>query len=130
MCCKHKLLPSSYAITDEPERIEEFPSGSGGSADVFCGWHRGSKVAIKQIRHSPNLAGVERARLPTHLSLSKCGCADEGEIEILPRGSALEAVQTPKPVAVARGNQNLARLDDGFQMDGTRDNHGLCYCVS
>ena len=68
MCCKHKLLPSPYAITDELERVEEFPSGSGGSADVFCGWYRGSKVAIKQIRHSQNLAGVERVRLSTHFS--------------------------------------------------------------
>ena len=67
MCCEHKLLPSSYAITDELERVEEFPSSGGGSADVFCGWYRGSKVAIKRIRHSSNRASVERVRLSVHL---------------------------------------------------------------
>ena len=63
MCCKYKVLPSSYAITNELERIEEFPSSGGGSADVFCGWYRGSKVAIKRIRHDSNRASVERVRL-------------------------------------------------------------------
>ena len=74
MCCKHKLLPSSYAIADELERVEKFPSGSGGSAYVFCGWYRGSKVAIKQIRHSPNLARVEKVPLSTHLSFKMRMC--------------------------------------------------------
>ena len=67
MCCKHKLLPSSYAITNDLECIEDLPRGYGGSADVFCGWYRGSKVAIKRIRHSSNHANVERAGL--YLSL-------------------------------------------------------------
>ena len=67
MCCKHKLLPSSYAITNELECVEEFPCRGGGSADVFSGWYRGSKVAIKQIRRSSNRASVERVRLSTCL---------------------------------------------------------------
>ena len=67
MCCKHKSLPSSYAITNELERIEEFPYRRGGSADVFCGWYRGSKVAIKRIRRGSNHANVERACLSVHL---------------------------------------------------------------
>ena len=63
MCCKHKLLPSSYAITNDLERIEEIPCKRGGSADVFCGWYRGSKVAIKLIHPNSNHAKMERVRL-------------------------------------------------------------------
>ena len=81
MCCKHRLLPSSYAITNELEQVEEFPSNVGGSADVFPGRYRGSKVAIKQIRHGPNRTSAEIVRLH---HISECGCADEGETEILP----------------------------------------------
>ena len=128
MCCKHKLLPSSYAITNELERVEDIPFRGGGSADVFCGWYRGSKVAVKRIRHGSNLASVER--VPLCISLSKCGYTNEEEIEILPRGSAMEAVRTSKPVAAAWGNQELAHPDDGFRMDGTWDNRGVCDCIS
>ena len=60
MCCIHKLLPSSCAMANELERVEEFPSRGGGSADVFCGWYQGSKVAIKRIRHSSNRTTLER----------------------------------------------------------------------
>ena len=74
MCCKHKLLPASYAVTDELERIEEFPCGSGGSADVFCGWYRDSKVAVKRIRHSPNHASVEMVRLSVYLYFEMRTC--------------------------------------------------------
>ena len=56
-------MPSSYAITNDLEQIEEFPCKRGGSADVFCGWYHGSKVAIKLIRPSSNHASVERVRL-------------------------------------------------------------------
>ena len=62
MCCKHRLLPSSYAITNELEPIKEPPCKRGGSADVFCGWYRGSKVAIKRIRPGSNHASMERVR--------------------------------------------------------------------
>ena len=128
MCCKHKLLPSSYTIINELERVEEFPSSGGGSADVFCGWYRDSKVAIKRIRHSLNRASVERVRLPVYLFQNTDVLTRE--TEILPRGSIMEAVQTPEPITAARGNQNLAYPHDGFRMDGTRDNHELRHRIS
>ena len=74
MCCKHRLLPSSYTITNELERIEGFPCGHGGSADVFCGWYRGSKVAIKRIRRGSNHANVERVRLSVYLRFEMRTC--------------------------------------------------------
>ena len=64
------------------------------------------------------------------ISVSKCGCTDESETEILPRGGAMEAVQTPKPATVARGDQIFGQPDDGVRMDGKRDNHGLYHCIS
>ena len=50
MCREHAVLPSSYTINGELERIGEFPCGRGGNADVYCGMYRGSKVAIKVLR--------------------------------------------------------------------------------
>jgi hypothetical protein len=69
MCRKHKLLPSSYAITSELKRTGELPFGSGGYADVWCGLYRDSKVAIKVLRVHPRVdpATMERVRLPTPL---------------------------------------------------------------
>ena len=61
---------------------------------------------------------------------SKSRHTDESETEILPRGSAMEAVQAPEPVAAARGNQILGHPGDGFRMDGTWNNHGLCHRIS
>jgi len=62
MCCEHKLLPSSYTITDELDYFEESPSGRGGNADVWRGLHQGSKVAIKvlRVRTGSDLPNVER----------------------------------------------------------------------
>jgi len=64
MCREHKSLPSSYAITNELERIGELPFGSGGNADVWSGLYRGSKVAIKVLRvySMVDLASVEKVR--------------------------------------------------------------------
>jgi len=60
MCREHKLLPSSYAITDEVKRIGESPSGGGGSADVWRGVYRGSKVAVKVLRDRSGADRMER----------------------------------------------------------------------
>jgi len=67
MCREHRLLPSSYAITDELWRVGEIPYGRGGYADVWRGVYRGFEVAIKVLRvHSRiDLASVERVRPPT-----------------------------------------------------------------
>ena len=69
MCCEHKLLPSSYAISSELESIEELPSGNGGNADVRCGMYQDSKVAIKvlRVRSRVDLPKMERVRLSTFL---------------------------------------------------------------
>ena len=56
--------------------------------------------------------------------------ADESEVEFLPRGGAMEAIQTPKPVAVGGRDQIFVHLDDGFRVDGTWYNHGLSHRMS
>ena len=72
MCCKHKLLPSSYAITSELEWTEDIPLKSGGSADVWRGRYRGSMVAIKVLRvDKENLASLERVRLSQSAKISR-----------------------------------------------------------
>jgi len=70
MCREHRLLPSSYAITNELKRIRELPSGRGGNADVWCGVYQGSKATIKVLRvyTRVGLTSVERVRLSTCFS--------------------------------------------------------------
>ena len=65
MCRRHKILPSSYAITNELNRVGKLPFRGGGSADVWCGLYRGSKVAIKVLRvySKVDFVTVERVRL-------------------------------------------------------------------
>ena len=69
MCCEHKLLPTSYTITNEPKKVGELPSGGGGNADLWYGMYQGTEVAIKVLRvHSGlDLVNVERVRPSTFL---------------------------------------------------------------
>ena len=64
MCSERRLLPSSYAVTDELQKIGVIPYGRGGTADVWRGVYRGSRVAVKVLRvHSRvDLAQVEMVR--------------------------------------------------------------------
>ena len=85
MCREHKLLPSSYTITDEVKRIGESPSGCGGNADVWRGVYRDSKVAIKVLRVHTDFARAERVRfLPILFHNTEVRRADESWIELLP----------------------------------------------
>jgi len=109
MCRKYKLLPSSYAITDEVKRIGGSPSGRGGNADVWCGMYRGSKVAVKVLRvpgSGADLANMEMVCPPAsflqHRNLP--GAYGSG-IGLLPRSGNMEATQTPEPITVGRGNK-------------------------
>ena len=79
MCCRHKLLPASYAITDELKRTEELPFRGSCNADVWRGLYQDTKVAIKVLRvHSGlDLVTVERVR-PSTFSVP-LSCADESE---------------------------------------------------
>ena len=64
MCREHKLLPSSCAIPDGLQTVEEIPHGRGGNADVWRGVYQGSKVAVKVLRiySRTDLASVEAVR--------------------------------------------------------------------
>jgi len=96
MCREHKLLPSPYAITNELKRTGEFPSESGGNADVWSGLYQGSKVAIKVLRvySRVDLANIEKVLLSALffvLYQKNSSCADEGGIELLSRSGSMEA---------------------------------------
>ena len=64
MCREHKLLPPSYMVTDELNRTGEYPYGGGGSADVWDGVYRDSRVAIKVLRVNSkvDLVSLEKVR--------------------------------------------------------------------
>jgi len=66
MCREHKRLPSSYVITDNLNRIGEYPYGGGGSADVWRGVYRDAMVAIKVVRINLkiDLVSLEKVRAP------------------------------------------------------------------
>ena len=85
MCREHSRLPPSYAITDELNRIGEYPYGGGGNADVWRGAYRGSRVAIKALRVNSrvDLTNLERVRHFVSLLDKNLACADETGIEIL-----------------------------------------------
>jgi len=109
MCREYKLLPSSYAITDEVERTGEYPSGRGGNADVWCGMYHGSKVAVKILRvpsSGVDFGSTERVRSPvSFLQHRNLPGADGCGIGLLPRSGNMEATQTPEPITVGRGSQ-------------------------
>ena len=130
MCHEYAALPSSYAITGELERIEEFPCGRGGNADVYRGVYQGSKVTIKELRVLPrrDLVSVEKVQ-PSALQLRSLPHTDENEIEFLSRSGTMETAQSPKPVTTDRGSQIFPYPGDGFRLDGTWHNHGFYYCV-
>jgi len=67
MCTKHRLLPTSYATTEELKKAEDIPRTGGGSADVWYGVYQGSRVAIKVLRVNSgvDLRTVEMVRIPT-----------------------------------------------------------------
>ena len=134
MCREHKSLPSSYAITNELERIGELPSGSGGNADVWSGLYQGSKVAIKVLRvySRVDLSGIEKVRssVPFFVPYQKNpSSTDEGGIELLSRSGSMEATQTPEHFTIGRGDKIFGHLDDGFRVDGERYNHELCHRI-
>ena len=54
----------------------------------------------------------------------------ESRTEVLLRSGPVEAVQTPKSVAVGGGEKSIAFPDHGFRVDGTRHNHGLHHRTS
>ena len=130
MCREHRWLPPSYTISDELRWIGELPYGGGSSADVWRGAYRGSRVAIKVLRVNSrvDLVSLERVRL--FVCIKRLACLDESGIEILLRSGAVEAIQTPEPVAVGWGKKNFTNLDDGFRVDGAWYHHGLHYCTS
>ena len=77
MCREHRMLPTSYVITNKLNRIGELPSGSGGNADVWCGVYQGSKVAIKVLRvcSRVDLPSMERVRVTTFSRFTSQRCA-------------------------------------------------------
>ena len=130
MCREHKLLPSSCAIADGLQTVEEIPHGRGGNADVWRGVYQGSKVAIKELRVLPrrDLVSVEKVQ-SSALQLRSLLHTDENGIEFLSRSGTVEAIQTSKPVTADRGSQIFPYPGNGFRLDGTRHNHGFYYCV-
>ena len=130
MCRERMWLPPSYTISDELRWIGELPYGGGGSADVWRGAYRGSRVAIKVLRVNSRVDLVSLERVRPFVCIQKLAYPDENGIEILLRSGSVEEIQTPEPATVGGGKKNLASLDDGSRVDGAWYHHGLHYRTS
>ena len=86
--------------------------------------------AASPLRDRPSRCGNGATfHLFSVLQLRNLACADKSGTEFLSRSGVVEAVQTPQSVTAGRCDKIFAYPDDGFVLDGTRDNHEFHHCI-
>ena len=97
ICGHHKILPSSYNVSDNLVTVGSDPVASGGSGDVWQGIHGGENVCIKRLRVTQQTRqAMEKVCMCCWCSVLRSLKGTFGHVGILQGGGDVEEVDTPK----------------------------------